>query len=128
MKIREYRMGRSFDIQLEYGEGIRQAVEQVCRAEGVAGGLVSAGLGGFGRFEMSFAGREARDRRSWADLVLQLSAVQGFILEGETLVSATVTIDGKEPLTWCGRVEDGCERLFYGELMLTELLPAGEDP
>ncbi len=123
MKVTEYRFGRSFDIELAIGEDIRAAVAALCRNEGVETGVLTSGLGGFDRFCLSFPNTPSRDVRSWNGQILQLSAVQGFVSDGVPEIYATVTVDGSDPLTWSGRVEDGTARKFYCEMMLTELLP-----
>lgn len=126
MKTTQYRIGRCYDLTFEPGEDIDHAAAELCRRENIDMGAVTAGLGGFGRFCLSFPEQEGRSERSWKDVVLQLSSVQGIIAGGRPELSAAVTVDGNEPLTWAGRVEPGSERLFYCELMLMELLPAGD--
>ena len=123
MKTTQYRIGRCYDLAFDLGEDIDRAVAELCRRENIDTGVITAGLGGFGRFCLSFPEPEGRSERSWQNVVLQLSSVQGDIINGRPELSAVVTVDGNEPLTWAGRVEPGSERLFYCELMLTELLP-----
>ncbi len=124
MRAASYHPGRSYDLTFERGEDINEAIRTLCRTEGIDEAVVTAGLGGFGHFCLEFPGIDAPTQRSWQDVVLQLSAVQGFVRGGEPQLTATVTVDGSDPLTWSGRVGDGSARLFYCELMLTELIPA----
>ena len=120
MLCQQMRIGRCFDLLLDYGEDINAALRDLSQREGISTAVISAGLGGFNRFVLSYSQRPGD---LWEDQVLQLASVQGMILNGEPQVNAVVTLDGRDGITRAGRCEDGCKRLFYGQFLVQELLP-----
>ncbi len=120
MRCQEMRTGRCFDVLLDYGEDINAPLRDLARREGITTAVVTAGLGGFNRFALGYAQRPGD---LWEDHVLQLASVQGMIIDGEPQIHAVVTLDGLEGITRAGRCEDGCQRLFYGQFLVQELLP-----
>lgn len=123
MRHRQMLPGRRFDLQLDYGEDLNQALLKLARREGIESAVITAGLGGFDRFALQYP----EGHNQWKDCVLQLAAVQGLIVDGIPRVHAVVTLDGRDGITRVGRCRDGCHRLFYCEMMVQELIPAQGD-
>lgn len=120
MQCNEVRVGRCYDVLLDYGEDINQALENLARKERIDTAVITSGLGGFDKFTLHYS---AAPSQSWSDCVLQLASVQGMIVHGQPQVHAAVTLDGRDGITRAGRCGDNCTRLFYCELMVQELLP-----
>lgn len=120
MTCTEWKPGRRYDIQLDKGEDINEALRELARREHIANAVITSGLGGFDHFSLVYSGAEPQE---WGDCVLQLAAVQGMIQEGEPQVHAVVTLDGRDGITRVGRAGAGCTRLFYCEMLVQELLP-----
>lgn len=120
MRCTELKPGRRFDVLLNYGEEINQALRDLARREHVETAMVTAGLGGFDKFALDYSGMAGQ---RWNNCVLQLASVQGMITNGEPQIHAVVTLDGREGITRVGRVAEGCTRLFYCQMLVQELCP-----
>ena len=121
MRCIEMKRGRSFDVLLDYGEDINNALRRLAQKEQIQAAMISAGLGGFDRFTLDYSGKSGQ---RWSNCVLQLAAVQGMISHMEPQVHAVVTLDGRNGITRVGRVGSDSPRLFYCQLFVQELLPA----
>jgi predicted DNA-binding protein with PD1-like motif len=119
MRCTEKKFGRCFDITLDYGEEINEALRDLARRENIENAVITSGLGGFDQFSLDYSGRAGQ---RWTNCVLQLASVQGMIVHGEPQVHAVVTLDGRDGITRVGRVGEGSRRLFYCEMMVQELL------
>ena len=124
MRCTEMTPGRRFDVLLDYGEGINQALRELARREHIDTAVITAGLGGFDRFSLDYSGKAGQH---WSSCVLQLAAVQGMILNGEPQVHAGVTLDGRDGITRVGRVGEDSTRLFYCQMLVQELCPVGDE-
>ena len=110
MRCTEMTPGRRFDVLLDYGEGINQALRELARREHIDTAVITAGLGGFDRFSLDYSGKAGQH---WSSCVLQLAAV--------------VTLDGRDGITRVGRVGEDSTRLFYCQMLVQELCPVGDE-
>ena len=119
MNCQEVKTGRSYDVLLDFEEDINEALAKLAEEEGIRDAMVTSGLGGFNSFTLQYP---AEKSQHWDHCILQLASVQGFIRDGVPQIGVTVTLDGRDGITRTGVCSTDCRRLFYCEMMVTELL------
>lgn len=123
MKYRTGRQGRCYNMLLDLGEDVIKEIQNLAEREGIRNGVISAGLGGFGKYGLLIPAidEKAEKEQVW-EQTLQISSLQGCIREGKAEVYSVLSPDAPEPSAFAGKNMPVASRKFYCQMMICEVL------
>lgn len=115
-------VGRTFIINLERGDLLRETLSELAKREGIKNAAVLSGIACCDEINMQMTTTYNFPIGFYVEQLkepLELASLDGTIVNFEPHIHGVVSNSSK---TWAGHLLDGCSILYVGEVIIQELL------
>ncbi|MBP2649916.1 MAG: hypothetical protein H6Q74_741 [Firmicutes bacterium] len=117
------RLGRTIILKLHEGDLVLESIKTLCEKEKIKTAVVTSGIGTLdqGRVHrISTIGNPPVQVTDTMDQTpLEVASISGIIANGDLHIH---TVFGAPGQTWAGHLMEQCRTLFFGEIVIQELL------
>lgn len=118
------KIGRTLVVKLEEGDMALESIASVCKEAGIKNAVIESGIGTFDQAYIhritSLDNPPSMISETIEETPLELASLSGIVANGDLHIHCVFGAPGKQ--TWAGHLEPKCRTIFFGEIVIQELL------